>query len=127
MDLSSMFARARRGLREELRLYLVAISSLSVAFLCLASALLAITNLSRLADQWGRTGRMTVYLAENAQASDVAQLRVVLEGLDEVASITHVPAERARREFLEQSDLGADMSQLPADVFPASLEIALEE
>jgi cell division transport system permease protein len=127
MDLSSLIARARRGLREELKLYLVAISSLSVAFLCLAGSLLAITNLSHMADRWGRTGRMTVYLAENVQAADVAQLRVVLEGLEEVDSIAHVSAAAARAQFLEQSDLGADVSQLPADVFPASLEITLHE
>jgi cell division transport system permease protein len=127
MDLSSLIARARRGLREELRLYLVAISSLSVAFLCLGGALLALTNLSSMADQWGRTGRMTVYLAENAQASDIAQLRVVLEGLPEIDAVAHVTAEAARRQFVEQSDLGAEVSQLPADVFPASLEVTLHE
>lgn len=127
MDLSSLIARARRGLREELRLYLVAISSLSVAFLCLGSALLAITNLSRMADQWGRTGRMTVYLAEDAQAADVSQLRAVLSGLAEIDGVAHVTAEQARAQFIEQSDLGAEVSQLPAEVFPASLEVTLHE
>lgn len=127
MDLSTLIARARRGLREELRLYLVAISSLSVAFLCLGGALLAIANLSKMAEHWGRSGRMTVYLSEDAQPSDVAQLRVVLEGLPEVASVAHVTAEAARQQFVEQSDLGADVATLPVDVFPASLEVVLLE
>jgi hypothetical protein len=41
MDMKQLITRARRGLREEMRLYLVAVSSLAVAFLCLGGALLA--------------------------------------------------------------------------------------
>ncbi len=125
MEIKGTIARARRGLREDLRLYLVAISSLTVAFLCLSTALLAITNLGHLAEQWGRSARMTVYLRDGAQPEDVEQLRLVLSGLPEVGSVTHLSAAEARAQFLAQSDVGSDLSSLPADVFPASLEVSL--
>lgn len=126
MDLKTAIARARRGLREDLRLYLVAVSSLTVAFLCLATALLGVTNLSQVADEWGRSRRMTVYLVDGARSQDVAQLQALLEGLPEVSSTEHVTAAAARSQFVEQTDLGADLGNLPADVFPASLEVTLK-
>ena len=45
MDVKSAITRARRGLREERRLYIVAVTSLAVAFLCLGATLLGVTNL----------------------------------------------------------------------------------
>lgn len=125
MDLKTAITRARRGLREDLRLYLVAVSSLTVAFLCLAAALLAITNLSRMADQWGRNRRMTVYLVDGARAGDVEQLRALLEGLPEVRGVEHVTAAMARAQFMEHADVATELEGLPADAFPASLEVAL--
>jgi cell division transport system permease protein len=64
-----------------------------------------------------------VYLVDKAQETDVAQLRLVLESLQEVASVQHVSAIDAKRELAEQIDV--DASALPADAFPASLEVAL--
>ncbi|NOY93906.1 MAG: ABC transporter permease [Deltaproteobacteria bacterium] len=123
MDWKSAFTRARRGLREERRLYLVAVSSLSVAFLCLAVALLFMQNLGALGERWGQSNHLSVYLADNASDTDVAQLRVVLEALPEVEQVQSVSSEQARAEFIAQSTMGEELSTLPADVFPASLEI----
>jgi len=125
MDWKSAFARARRGLREERRLYLVAVSSLSVAFLCLAVALLFMQNLGEFGQRWGQSNHLSVYLADDAAANDVAQLRVVLEGLTEVEHVESVSSEQARSEFMAQSTMHDDLSSLPADVFPASLEVEL--
>jgi len=125
MDLKTAMARARRGLREERRLYFVAVSSLSVGFLCVAGALLAVTNLDRLAERWGESGRMSVYLADGAEPQDVAQLEAVLASLEEVGEVERLSSEQARAQFLEQSEVDADLSSLPPEVFPASLEIAL--
>jgi cell division transport system permease protein len=125
MDLMSVITRAQRGLREELRLYLVAVSSLAVAFLCLGSVLLALANLDAIAEHWGRSGRVTVYLADGARAEDVAQLRVVLESLREVTSVDVVTSEEARAEFLEQSEASEGFATLSAELFPASLEVGL--
>ncbi|MCB9610874.1 MAG: ABC transporter permease [Sandaracinus sp.] len=125
MELKTLIGRAKRGLREELRLYLVAISSLSVAFLCVAGALLALTNLSALAERWGESARMTVYLRDGAQAADVAQLRVVLESLPEVRAVEELTAEDARALFLQHAEVSADLAALPPEVFPPSLELSL--
>lgn len=127
MDLKAMAARARRGFREELRLYLVAVTSLSVAFLCVGGALLATTNLSSVADRWGESGRMSIYLRDGARAEDVTQLKMVLEGLPEVAAVESLSSEEARALFLEQSEVTTDLASLPAEVFPPSLEVAIAE
>lgn len=125
MDLKNAIVRARRGLREERRLYVVAVTSLAVAFICLGATLLGVTNLDAAATRWGQSGRITVFLKDGADAQDVAQLRVVLEGLADVQSVTHVTPSQARSSFLEEADVGADLSALPSDVFPASLEVTL--
>lgn len=125
MDWKSAFARARRGLREERRLYLVAVSSLSVAFLCLAVALLFMQNLGAFGERWGQSNHLSVYLTDDAPAEAVSQLRVVLEALPEVQTVESVSAEQARDDFVAQSTRGDELSSIPADIFPASLEVEL--
>ncbi len=125
MDLKNAIVRAKRGLREERRLYVVAVTSLAVAFICLGATLLGVTNLDAAATRWGQSGRITVFLKDGADAQDVAQLRVVLEGLADVQDVTHITPSQARNSFLEEADVGADLSALPSDVFPASLEVSL--
>ena len=68
---------------------------------------------------------MTVFLRDGTVPGDVEQLRMALEGLPEVTSVAALSAEEARTRFLRDTDLGADLSSLPADAFPASLELAL--
>jgi cell division transport system permease protein len=127
MDLSSAISRAKRGFRDDLRLHVVAVASLVVAFLCLGAALLSVENLARVAERWSGAQHLTVYLKDNAQQGDVAQLRLVLESLQETASVRLVSADEARREFAQQVDLGTQATALPADAFPASLEVALKD
>lgn len=127
MELKSAFARAARGMREEARLHFVAISSLTIAFLCLGATLVVMTNLGHVADRWGRTARMTIFLRDGAAGEDVAQLRMALEGVPEVLSVDHVTASAAREQFLHDSAIGAELATLPADAFPASLEVQLRE
>ena len=127
MDVKSSITRARRGLREELRLYVVAVTSLAVAFLCLGATLLGVTNLDAAATRWGQSGRITLFLKDDADPQDIAQLRVVLEGLADVNEVVHVTPEQAKASFLEEADVGADLGSLPPEVFPASLEVALVE
>ncbi|HEX7476376.1 MAG TPA: permease-like cell division protein FtsX [Polyangiales bacterium] len=128
MEIWSALARAKRGFRDDLRLHVVAIASLVVAFLCLGTALLSVENLSRIADRWSQTQHMTVYLRDQAKEADVAQLRLVLEGLGEIAKVEHISAARARELFAEQTNMNAtDLAQLPGDAFPASLELDLAD
>lgn len=120
-----MYARARRGIREDVKLYVVAVSSLTVAFLCLATALLGVTNLTMLTERWGKSHRMSVYLEEGSARADVQQLKQVLSGLPAVVKVEHLSASVARERFLNDAMAGADLEALPADVFPASLEVEL--
>ena len=53
-----------RAGRSNWRLQALSIFSLAVAFVCLASALLVVTNLSSVRDRWSRAGRATVYLRD---------------------------------------------------------------
>jgi len=126
MDVKNAMTRAKRGLREERRLYIVAVTSLAVAFICLGATLLGVTNLDAAATKWGQSGRITLFLKDDADPQDIAQLRVVLEGLEDVKEVTHVTPAQARASFLEEADVGADLSALPAEVFPASLEVVLD-
>lgn len=125
MDLQNAIRRARRGLREDGRLYAVAVSSLAVAFLCLGLAMSAVTNLSRLADRVRESARLTVYLREGAADADVADLRAALVETDGVRGVDLVTAAQAREELAADAPNGASLAALPADVFPASLEVKL--
>lgn len=125
MDLHTAFLRARRGFREDAKLYAVAVSSLVVAFLCLAAALLALTNLSAMADRWSRSGRMTVYLRDDAPDAEVQRLRATLAELPEVSAVTLISAAAARDQFVRDANVGGELAGLPADAFPASLEVTL--
>lgn len=124
MPLKTALFRAARAMREDLRLHLVAVSSLTVAFLCLAATLFGVANLSSVADSWGRSGRMSIYLVEGAAANDVRQLRLLLEGLPEVRSVEYMSSSGARAQLLREAQ-DEELEALPADLFPASLEVTL--
>jgi len=125
MDIRFVFARAKRGFRDDLSLHVVAIASLVVAFLCLGTALLGVENLTRIADRWSRSQHLTLYLRDEANESEVAQLRLVLESLAEVRKVEHITSAAARTLFAEQTHMSSGLSDLPVEAFPASLEVEL--
>ncbi len=125
MYLRTAIIRAARAMREDARLHLVAVASLTVAFLCLATSLWALANLSSVADALGRGARMSVYLRDGANEADVDRLRLTLEALPEVRSVEHLTPVQAREQFVRDADVDATLASLPADVFPASLEVEL--
>ena len=125
MDLKTTFARAKRGIKEDVRLYVVAVWTLTVAFLFLAASLLAMANLSQIADRWGQSGRLTIYLRDGARPSDVEQLRMALEALPEVREIEQVSPSTAREQFLDGSSVSGELAALPPDVFPSSLDVTI--
>lgn len=125
MPMKTAISRAARAMREDARLHFIAVSSLTVAFLCLATSLFAIANLSSVADAWGRSARMSIYLRDGASAQEVDQLRLVLSGLSEVRAVEHLSQSEAQARFMEDADLDPTLANLPADVFPASLEVEL--
>jgi cell division transport system permease protein len=125
MNLQTAISRAARAMREDARLHLVAIASLTVAFLCLATALWFVANLSTVADSLGRGARMSIYLRDGASAGDVDRLRLTLEALPEVREVTHFTSVAAREQFVRDAEVDPALANLPADVFPASLEVSL--
>lgn len=125
MDIRIALSRAKRSLRDDVRLHVVAIASLVIAFLCLGAALLGVENISRIAERWGGAKRLTVYLRDTAQQSDVAQLRLILESLPEVQQVRYISAAEAKHEFAQQVDVGIDPATLPVEAFPASLELSM--
>lgn len=125
MDFSSTLRRAARGMREEARLHLVSISSLTIAFLCLGVALLALANLDTLANAWERAGRVTIFLRDGARQGDIDELSAALASIPGVVDVTHVTSVDAREQFVADAQLGASLETLPPDAFPASLEVEL--
>lgn len=122
--LKAIWRRVRRGLREDMRVHVVAFSSLLVAFFCLAMALVVLTNLLRLESDAARQAQMTIYLRDTAKSPQLDQLRAVLGGFPEVESYRHLTPTQARQQLL-RSLSGSELSQLPVELFPNSLEVRL--
>ncbi|MCS6798343.1 MAG: hypothetical protein NZ898_07415 [Myxococcota bacterium] len=125
MKLRAIVARARRGLRGDLRLYLVAVACLTVAFVCLGAALWGLENLAALHDRFAGPRRLTVLLRESPDTTPARELRAALAELVEVRSVRPRTAAELRDAFLADSALGEGLEALPADLFPASLEVTL--
>jgi cell division transport system permease protein len=95
-----------RAGRSNWRLQGLSIFSLAVAFVCLASALLVVSNLTAVRDRWSRAGRATVYLRDGATETDVKALVKALESTAGVERVRYVSRDLARSEVLEGSSDG---------------------
>jgi cell division transport system permease protein len=110
MDLENSNSSVSRGIfgtwragRRDWRLQALSVFSLSVAFICLAAAILVVTNVEALRDRWSRAGRATIYLKDSAKEPEVAALSQALSQTDE------------------------SLAALPVEAFPGSLEIAFND
>lgn len=115
-----------RAGRSNWRLQALSIFSLAVAFVCLASALLVVTNLSAVRDRWSRAGRATVYLRDGVENEDIEALVKALEGTEGVAKVRFVSRGDARKEVLTETGDDA-LASLPEEAFPNSVELAFDE
>jgi len=120
----SAVGRIWRSGRGDVRVYLLSVFSLAVAFVCLASALLVVFNLRAVETRWARAGRISVYLRDGTSNDQVAQLRKALEQTPAVASTRHVTAADARKEMVDDGVAGS-LAVLPVEAFPATIELAL--
>jgi cell division transport system permease protein len=118
--------RAWRAGRGAMRLHMLSIFSLAVAFVCLASALLVVTNVASVRDRWSRAGRATIYLRDGASDVEIGALTAALEGTPGVKKVRHVSAIEARREVIADERDKA-LAALPAAAFPASLEVGFSD
>jgi cell division transport system permease protein len=114
--------RAWRNGKAEWKMHALSVFSLSVAFVCLASALLVVTNLDAVRSRWQRMGRSTVYLRDGADAAQVQDLRDALARTPGVKNVRLVSPEEARRELVNEAG-DAALAALPPAAFSASLEI----
>ncbi|MEO8875651.1 MAG: permease-like cell division protein FtsX, partial [Polyangiaceae bacterium] len=137
IDLSSgTTRRARRGMLREWRLHALSIFSLAVAFVCLGSALLLVTNLDAIRERWAHAGRASIYLKDNASSEDVTALKDALAKVPAVSDVRYVSSGQARSDFASEgissetstpsgvNDKG-DLSALSVEAFPASLEVTV--
>jgi cell division transport system permease protein len=119
-------SRAWRNGKADWKMHLLSIFSLAVAFVCLASALLVVSNLDRVRQRWSRVGRTTVYLREGADPAQIQELREAVNRTAGVRTVRYVSPEEARRELVTESSDGA-LAALPAQAFSASLEVDFQE
>lgn len=118
--------RTWRAGRGAVRLHVLSIFSLAVAFICLAAALLMVTNIAAVRDRWSRAGRATIYLRDGASEAEVTAITTALESTAGVKRVRHITAVEARREVIADAQDKA-LAALPASAFPASLEVGFNE
>ena len=116
--------RARRGMIREWRLHLLSVFSLAVAFVCLGSALLVVSNLRAIEERWAHAGRASIYLKDTATQDDVDAFKTALAKVPAVTAVHYVSAGQARSDFgTRDMPNDAELAALPVESFPASIEI----
>jgi cell division transport system permease protein len=122
----SAVGRVWRSGRGDLKLYLLSVFSLAVAFVCLASALLVVVNLRAVEVRWSRAGRISVYLHDGLAEDQLSTLRHAIEQTPRVVSARYVSAADARKDMIDDG-LSGSLAVLPVEAFPASIEVSLDE
>jgi cell division transport system permease protein len=117
--------RAWRGTKNDWRLHALSVFSVAVAFVCLASALLVVVNVSHVRDRWASTGRASVYLKKGAEREQIATIERALRASAGVNDVKYVSSEDARHDLTGQSD-DPIVDALPTEAFPASIEVMVE-
>jgi cell division transport system permease protein len=99
--------------------------SVAVAFVCLAAALLVVVNVHGVRQRWADTGRASVFLKPAASGPEIDALERALGKTPGVAAVRRLTSDQARRELAGSSN-DPIFDALPADAFPASLELELD-
>lgn len=122
----STAGRAFRGGRSDWKLHILSVFSLAVAFVCLASAMLIVVNLHAVQMRWARAGNASVYLRDGTPEEEVATLRRALEQTTGIMETRYVSPTDARKDLLGDG-LDSSLAMLPAEAFPASIELQLAQ
>ena len=117
--------RAWRGTKNDWRLHALSVFSVAVAFVCLASALLVVVNVSHVQGRWASSGRASVYLKKDADREQIATIERALRASAGVRDVKYVSSDDARRDLTGQSD-DPIIDALPTEAFPASIEVMVE-
>lgn len=120
--------RARRGMLREWRLHALSVFSLAVAFVCLGAALLVLTNLKGLEERWARAGRASIYLKDSATTDQVDALKLALTQIPGISAVKYISSKEARQDFgVHETPGKSELLAVPAEAFPASLEIDVQQ
>lgn len=125
----SLFSSAQRAIRAgkaDIRLHVLSVFSLAVAFVCLASALLIVVNLQAVQNRWSRAGHVSIYLRDGASDDEVLSLQSALDQTPGVVDARFVSPAEARKQFLGDGVEGS-LASLPIEAFPASIELKLAD
>ena len=117
--------RAWRGTKNDWRLHALSVFSVAVAFVCLASALLVVVNVSHVRDRWASTGRASVYLKKGADREQIATIESALRASDGVTDVKYVSSDDARHDLVSQNN-DPVVDALPVEAFPASIEVSVQ-
>ena len=121
-----MMERVVRAMRAELRLNLLSIFSVAVAFVCLAATLLVAVNIDAVRQKWSASARASVYMQPDVEPETVRAVRDALLAAQGVTDARYISSEQARADVLNGST-DAALSELPEEAFPASLEVTLRD
>lgn len=121
-----MIERVLRAIRADLRLHLLSIFSVAVAFVCLAATLLVAVNIDAVRSRWSHSARASVYLNPDVQPETIRAVRDALLATEGVSGAKYISSEQARSDVLNGSN-DAALAALPEDAFPASIEVSLED
>ncbi len=91
-----MFARALRGVRQQVGTQLLSVMTVALALFCMGGALLALENAGAMVQRWGAPVRVTVFLADGATGAQAETLRSALAALPEVSEARYVSSAEAR-------------------------------
>ncbi len=119
-----MIQRALRAARADIRLHLLSVFSVAVAFVCLSATLLVAVNIDALRSKWAGTGRASVYLEPDVEPKTIQTVRNALLAAPGVTKVEFVSSEQARAEVMGSTRDEA-LAAMPEDAFPASLEVTL--
>ncbi len=118
-----MFARALRGVRQQVGTQLLSVMTVALALFCMGGALLALENAGAMVQRWGAPVRVTVFLADGATGAQAETLRSALAALPEVSEARYVSSAEARASLGQSGDRA--IANAPVELFPATIELKL--
>lgn len=123
-----IFRRAGMGFLRRPALYIVSVLTLASAFLSFSATVTAAANLDYLLGKWLGAAEITVYLSNEAGQEKLTRLASAVSEITGVAGV-EARTNREAREYLAKGlgDQGDMARTLPAQAFPASLDISLSE
>ena len=119
--------RAWRGARSEWKMHTVSAVGSAVAFLCLAFALIALTNIHQVKKRWESAGRVSAYLVPGVEAARVDVLADVLSKTPGIRAARYMSAKASRDALVSADAQETLLARLPKEAYPESFEVYFEE